>query len=90
MNKKELIKSASAKTRLTQRETLNCLNAITEIIYDTLKRGEVVRLLGFGKFEVRDRAERVSVNPITKQRMVIPSKIVPSFKTGKAFKSAIR
>ncbi|MDR0850045.1 MAG: HU family DNA-binding protein [Christensenellaceae bacterium] len=90
MNKKELVKSASAKSKLTQKETLNCLNAITEIIYDTLKRGEAVRLLGFGKFEVRGRAERVSVNPVTKQKMIIPHKLVPSFKTGKAFKSAIR
>ena len=90
MNKKELVKTVSAKLKLTQKETLGCINAITEIIYDTLRRGEAVSLIGFGKFEVRDRAERVTVNPITKQKMIIPQKIVPSFKTGRVFKSAIR
>ena len=90
MNKKELVKNMSGQIKLSQKDCLSAVNAITNLIYDALKRGEKVILTGFGKFEVRDRAERETVNPQTGKKMVIPQQKVPSFKTGRTFKSAIR
>ena len=62
---------------------------ITQIIQDALKHGDNINLVGFGKFEVKHRAKRVSFNPQTKKMQTIPSKKVPTFKAGKALKSAI-
>ena len=90
MNKTELVKNLSGQLALSQKDCLNAINAITMLIYDALKKGEKVQLTGFGKFEVKDRAERETVNPRTGKKMLIPQQKVPSFKTGRTFKSAIR
>lgn len=89
MNKAEFIKELSKKTKLTQKDCLNCLNAITNLVSETLKSGEDVMLVGFGKFEVKYRKARKSFNPYTKKQMIVPASKVPHFKAGKAFKEAI-
>ena len=90
MNKKELIKQTSKRTKLSQADCLKCVNAIKELIYDALKKGDKVNLVGFGRFEVKARGERKIINPMTKEISLVPPKKVPVFKTGRLFKSAIR
>jgi len=89
MNKNEFVSEISKKSNLTKKDCSLCLGAITQIIPDALKHGDNINLVGFGKFEVKHRAKRVSFNPQTKKMQTIPSKKVPTFKAGKALKSAI-
>ena len=90
MNKKDLVKQTSMRLKLTQKECLDCLNAITTLIYEALSRGDQVRLGGFGKFCVKTRKEKMTYNPYTKQPMMLTPKIVPAFKSGKEFRESIR
>lgn len=89
MNKQEIVKELSKKTKLTQKECANCLNALTELVTNTLKRGDSVNLVGFGKFQVKHRTARRTFNPHTKRQIMLPASKVPQFKAGKAFKQAI-
>lgn len=89
MNKQEFVKEISKKSKLTQKDCNNCLNAITQIIQLTLKHGDNINLVGFGKFEVKHRMARRSFNPQTKKINLIPASVVPSFKPGKTLKSVV-
>lgn len=89
MNKLEFVKEIAKVSKLTQKDCNNCLNAITQIIQSTLKHGDNVNLVGFGKFEVKHRMARRSFNPQTKRINLIPATCVPSFKPGKTLKSVI-
>ena len=86
MNKKELIKYASEKTSLKSKDCLACIDAITELIGEVLKRGEKVYISGFGKFETKIVNERAFFNPKTEKKEISTQKIVPIFKSGKKFK----
>lgn len=89
MNKLEFIKEISKKSKMTQKDCANCLNSITQIIQNTLKKGDNVNLVGFGKFEVKHRMARRSFNPKTREINLIPATNVPSFKPGKNLKQSI-
>lgn len=89
MNKTEFIKELSKKTKLTQKECGHCLNAISNILAKTLQKGEDIQFVGFGKFGVKYRNERMSFNPQTKTNIRIPASKTPSFKAGKYLKEAI-
>lgn len=89
MNKNELIKGVATKTQLSQKEVKLTLEAIGDLIKESLKNGESVKLTNFGKFDVKYRNKRVTINPRTKQKMVIPSTKVASFKVGKELKTAV-
>ena len=89
MNKAQFVKELSKKSRLTQKDCLTCLNALTEVVTKTLKKGDAITLVGFGKFQVKHRNARKSFNPQTKKQILLPSNRVPQFKPGKAFKQAI-
>ena len=86
MNKSEFVSEIAKKSNLTKKDCSMCLSAITQIIQDALKHGDNINLVGFGKFEVKHRAKRVSFNPQTKKLTTIKAKKVPSFK---ALKTAI-
>lgn len=90
MNKEELIFFASQKTKLSKSDCLDCLNAITEIIGDVLRRGDRVRISGFGNFEPRIRNERTGINPQTFEKITINQKIIPYFKGAKKLKENIK
>lgn len=81
MNKNELVEFASRKAKLSKKDCLNCLNAITELVAEVLKRGDQVRICGFGKFEPRIRNERKGINPQTKDNIIIKQKLVACFKS---------
>ncbi len=89
MNKQELIAAIAASTGLTKKDSGAALEAVTTSISASLAKGEPVRLLGFGTFDVKARAARTGKNPKTGESINIPASKVPSFKAGKEFKEAV-
>lgn len=89
MNKSELVSALSEKTGLTKKECDICLGAFIETVTETLKKEDKVSLVGFGTFEVRERAERKGINPQTKEQITIPASKAPVFKAGKALKDSL-
>ncbi|GAW91668.1 HU family DNA-binding protein [Calderihabitans maritimus] len=89
MNKTELVSSVAEKTDLTKKDAEKVVNAVLGSIEEALSRGEKVQLVGFGTFEVRDRAARTGRNPQTGEEIQIPATRVPVFKAGKALKEAV-
>lgn len=90
MNKGELINAISQKTGLTKKDSEKALDAIINSIQDALKSGDSIQLVGFGTFEVKERAERKGRNPQTGEEIVIPAMKVPNFKAGKMLKEAVK
>lgn len=89
MNKAELVAAIAEKTELSKKDAEAALKAFTDVITEELNKGEKVTLVGFGTFEVSERAERTGRNPQTGVEMVIPASKAPKFKAGKALKDAI-
>lgn len=89
MNKTELVAAMADKAGLTKKDADAALKAFTEVIEETLKAGDSIQLVGFGTFEVAERAERTGRNPQTGAEMVIPASKTPKFKAGKALKDAL-
>ena len=90
MNKTELIGCVAEKSGLAKKDAEKAVNAVLDAVVETLKAGEKVQLVGFGNFEVRERAARKGINPLTNQPMDFPATKVPAFKAGKALKDAIK
>ncbi len=89
MTKTELISAVAEKTELTKKDYDKAIAAIIETITDTLGKGEKVQLVGFGTFEVRERAERNGINPQTHQPITIAATKAPAFKAGASLKEAV-
>lgn len=89
-NKAELVSEVAAKTKLTKKDVSEAVDAVFEAIQEDLAKGEKVQLIGFGTFEVRDRAARKGRNPQTGAEIEIPASEVPAFKPGKALKEAVK
>ena len=89
MNKAELISVVAEKTGFTKKDSDLAVNAALDAITEALVAGEKVQLVGFGTFEVKERAARVGRNPQTKEEITIPAARVASFKVGKALKDAV-
>lgn len=90
MNKVELVKSATAKIEgATQKDMAIALDAILESIKEELGKGGKVTLVGFGNFEVVERAARMGRNPLTGESIEIKASKAPKFKAGKALKDAV-
>jgi len=89
MNKSELISAIAESADLTKADSGRALDAIISAITDSLKNGEPVTLIGFGTFEVRDRAARTGRNPRTGETIQIKASKNPAFKAGKALKEAV-
>lgn len=89
MNKSQLVKSMSKKSKLTQKDCKVCLEALTKIIEQSLKTGENINLVGFGKFDIKYRNSRNLFNPYTKKNIMLPASKMPVFKPGKTLKEAI-
>ncbi|NLC45444.1 MAG: HU family DNA-binding protein [Clostridiales bacterium] len=90
MNKSELISAVAEKSELTKKDTEKAVNALVSVISETLAEGDKVQLVGFGTFEVRERAERKGRNPQTKEEITIPASKAPVFKAGKALKDSVK
>jgi len=89
MNKTELVAAISEKTELTKKDSEKALKALIDVVAEELKKGEKVQLVGFGTFEVSERAAREGRNPQTGKTMTIAACKAPKFKAGKALKDAI-
>ena len=89
MNKTELVAAISEKTELTKKDSEKALKALIDVVAEELKKGEKVQLVGFGTFEVSERAAREGRNPQTGETMKIEASKAPKFKAGKAFKDAV-
>ncbi len=89
MNKEELVQEVSKKSKVTQKETAEIINALMETIEKTVAKGKKVTLVGFGTFEARKRAARTGRNPQTGKEIKIAAKTVPAFSAGKKFKEAV-
>ena len=90
MNKAELINAAAEKAALSKKDTEAAINAAMEVISAALAEGDKVQLVGFGIFEVKERAARIGRNPATGTEIEIPASKAPAFKPGKALKAAIQ
>lgn len=89
MNKAELIGAISEKAGLSKKDAEKSLNAFVEAVSDALAAGEKIQLVGFGSFEVKQRAEKEGINPQTKAKIIIPASKHPVFKAGKALKDSV-
>ncbi len=89
MNKTELIAAMAESADLSKKDAEKALKAFVDVITEELKKGEKVQLVGFGTFEVSERAERTGRNPQTKETITIAASKAPKFKAGKALKDAL-
>lgn len=89
MTKTEIIDAVAQSCGISKKDTETVINALGETIKAALSRGEEARFIGFGSFEVKERAARRGRNPQTGEEIVIPPTKVPVFKCGKLLKSAV-
>lgn len=89
MTKADLIAAIAENGDYSKKDAEKALATVVETITDSLKKGEKISLVGFGTFEVRERAEKTAINPRTKEKIVVPAKKVPAFKAGKALKDVV-
>ena len=89
MNKTELVAAMAEKAGLSKKDAEAALKAFTETVAEELKKGEKIALVGFGTFEVSERAAREGRNPQTGATMTIAASKAPKFKAGKALKDMI-
>lgn len=90
MNKTEMIKAIAERTELTKIDSAKVLEAFQDIVKETLAAGEKIQLVGFGTFEIVERAGREGRNPRTGESMYIEKSISPKFKPSNALKEAVR
>ena len=89
MTKADLINVVAQKAGLTKKDSEIAVSAVLEAVTEALAGGDKVSLVGFGTFEVKNRAERKGINPRTKEEISIADSKLPSFKAGKALKDAV-
>lgn len=90
MNKSTLVSNVAKTTGLTKKDAAAAVDSIFATVTKALADGEKVQLIGFGTFEVRDRAARKGRNPQTGAEIEIPATVVPAFKAGKMLKQAVK
>ena len=89
MNKTQLIDVVAVKTGLKKKEADAAVNATIEAIAEALKAGDKIQLIGFGTFEVKERAAREGRNPKTGETITIAASKHPAFTAGKALKDSV-
>ncbi len=89
MNKTELIAAVAEKTDLSKKDADAAVSAVLGAITDALKAGDKIQLVGFGTFEVRNRAAKQGRNPRTGETMTVPASKVPAFKAGRSLKDLV-
>ena len=89
MNKTQLVEAIVKETGLKKKDAEAALKAFIDVVSEELKKGEKVQLVGFGTFEVSERAAREGRNPQTGETMKIAASKAPKFKAGKALKDMV-
>lgn len=89
MNKTELVAAVAEQAEISKKDAEKALKAFVDVVTEEMKKGEKVQLVGFGTFEVSERAAREGRNPQTGKTMKIEACKAPKFKAGKALKDAV-
>ena len=89
MNKGEIISNVAEKAGISKKDAEKSVNALLEVITETLQNGEKVQLVGLGTFEEHTRKARACKNPNTQEEIILPESKMPVFKAGKNFKEAV-
>ena len=89
MNKTELVTAIAEQAEISKKDAEKALKAFTDVVAEGLKNGDKIQLVGFGTFEVSERAAREGRNPQTGESMTIAASKIPKFKAGKALKDFI-
>lgn len=89
MNKTELVAAVAEQAEISKKDAEKALKVFVDVVTEQLKAGDKVQLVGFGTFEVSERAAREGRNPQTGETMKIAASKAPKFKAGKALKDAI-
>jgi len=90
MKNKELITELSKRMGWTQQEVNNMMSAFSSVVSKALIDNDIVYFQGFGQFEVKKKAERITVNPVTGKRYLVPPKLSPVFRPGKTIKDKLK
>ena len=90
MNNKEFISELSRRFVYTNKDTTQLVSSVINIMTQQLQDGNTVSIQGFGTFEVRKKLERISINPATQQRMLIPPKLVLTYKPSAILKEKFK
>ena len=90
MNNKEFISELSRRFVYTNKDTTQMVSSVISIMTQQLQDGNTVAIQGFGTFEVRKKLERISINPATQQRMLIPPKLVLTYKPSAILKEKFK
>jgi DNA-binding protein HU-beta len=90
MGKGDLIEEIAKKAEMSKKDATSALNTVLDVVQDQLRRGNTVRLIPFGSFEVRSRKGRTGRNPRTGDKIFIKARKVPAFKPGKSLKDAVK
>ena len=80
MNNKEFISELSQRLNYSNKETTRLVSSVLSVMTQELQDGKTITIQGFGTFEVKKKLERITVNPATQQRMLIPPKLVLTYK----------
>jgi len=89
MNKKELVEQLAKRTGFTKKDARMALDSMVDVITGALASNEEVTITGFGKFAPRPRRSSRRINPQTRARITVPSKVVPGFKPGKHLRERV-
>ena len=89
MNKAELVAAIAAEAQISKKDSEKALKAFIDVVTEELKKGEKVQLVGFGTFEVSERAAREGRNPQTGKSIKIAASKAPKFKAGKGLKDIV-
>ena len=89
MNKTDLVAAMAEQAEVSKKDAEKVLKAFTDVVADELKKGGKIQLVGFGTFEVSERAAREGRNPQTGKTMKIAASKAPKFKAGKALKDML-
>ena len=90
MNNKEFISELSQRLNFNNKETTRLVSSLLSIMTQELQDGNTIAIQGFGSFEVKKKLERISVNPVTQQRLLIPPKLVLTFKPSISLKEKFK
>lgn len=90
MNKADLINALAAKNEISKKDAEKAVNAVLDLIGDAVKNGDKVQIMGFGSFEVKERAARTGKNPATGESIQIAASKAIVFKAGKALKDSVQ
>ena len=89
MNRTELVAAMAEKSQLSKKDAESALKAFIDVVSEEMQKGEKIQLVGFGTFEVSERAAREGRNPQTGETMTIAASKSPKFKAGKALKDIV-